>query len=334
MLTGKRTYINVKGFLSTYLNRKVLTFLFFVAISSVFWLFQALDMEYEEEFKIPVRLVNVPRNVVITTPLPDFVTVTLRDKGSTLLNYRYGTKLPPIVVDFANTASAAGQVRLLTAQLIKQVGKQLNSATKIVSISPDTVEYYFNYGLNKRIPVKLAGHVAASDYHYISSVILQPDSVTVFAARHILDTITAAYTTEVFYREVTDSLHTWVNLNKVRGAKFEPQRVALTIKTDRLTEKTIEVPIETRNVPDNKVLRTFPARASVTFQLGMSEFKHINAEHFSIFVDYNDVMRGDNRVKVQVGNVPPGVLHIKLAPNTVEYVIEELGTSTLDTFMR
>ena len=67
-------------------NRQFLIFLFFLALSAVFWLFQALGETYEEDFQVPIELKNVPGNVVITTDLPQALHVSLRDKGSLLMD--------------------------------------------------------------------------------------------------------------------------------------------------------------------------------------------------------------------------------------------------------
>ena len=76
---------NAKHYLSFLGNRQFFAFLFFLLLSASFWLFQTVNEVYEQEFDIPVRLVDVPENVVITTELPAHVRITLRDRGVVLL---------------------------------------------------------------------------------------------------------------------------------------------------------------------------------------------------------------------------------------------------------
>ena len=75
----------VKNGLSLIYNKQFLTFLFFLLLSTSFWVFQKVNEVYEREFIIPVRLVDVPSNVDITTEPPAYIHITLRDKGVTLL---------------------------------------------------------------------------------------------------------------------------------------------------------------------------------------------------------------------------------------------------------
>ena len=69
----KRLYLFfVKNCWSRLWNRQFLTFLFFLLLSSVFWFLQSGYETVEREFSIPVRLVGVPDNVVLTTDPPHF----------------------------------------------------------------------------------------------------------------------------------------------------------------------------------------------------------------------------------------------------------------------
>ena len=68
-------------------NKELLIFLFFLALSGIFWLMMTLNETYEKELCVPVRLTDVPRNVVVTGDLPDTVRITVRDKGFTLVTY-------------------------------------------------------------------------------------------------------------------------------------------------------------------------------------------------------------------------------------------------------
>lgn len=41
--------------------------LVFVLVSFCFWMLQTLDESYQTEFKVPLRLKNVPKEVVLTS---------------------------------------------------------------------------------------------------------------------------------------------------------------------------------------------------------------------------------------------------------------------------
>lgn len=57
----------IRTFLLSDKCRECLVFLFFVLVSFCFWMLQTLDESYQTEFKVPLRLKNVPKEVVLTS---------------------------------------------------------------------------------------------------------------------------------------------------------------------------------------------------------------------------------------------------------------------------
>lgn len=315
----------VRSCFSKIWNRQFLIFLFFLVLSSAFWLFQTVNETYEEDFYVPVELKNVPGNVVITTELPEKLHLRLRDRGVTLLNYIYGQSFPPVVIDYNSYANASGHVRFLTADVVKQVTGRLAPSTQVVAMKPDTLEFYYNYGLCKRVPVRLQGTFRAADTYYVSDRILSADSVTVYAAKSLLDTITAAYTRPLYLKDIADTMRVRADFQSVRGVKFTPDHATLTLSVDRVVAKTVQVPVQWVNFPATKVLRTFPAKVSVTFQVGMARYRQITSESFVLVVNYEELLAAkDNKCHLALKTIPDGVSHVRISPQDVEYVIEEI----------
>lgn len=80
-----------------------------------------------------------------------------------------------------------------------------------------------------------------------------PDSVEVLAPSAILDTITEAFITPVYFSDLSANEKTISMLRPVRGAKFIPDQVEMNVMIDLYTEKTVEVPVFGVNFP---VVRT------------------------------------------------------------------------------
>ena len=78
-----------------------------MCLSGIFWLLMTLNETYEMEFRIPVRVVNIPNNVVLTSQETDTVRVTIRDKGLTLVSYQYGEGIRPIIFNFKSYAKSS-----------------------------------------------------------------------------------------------------------------------------------------------------------------------------------------------------------------------------------
>ena len=85
-----RTLEKIRSFLLAKKSREFLIFLFFVFVSFSFWLLQVLNDDYEKDLSIPLKMKNVPENVVLTSELPSSVKVTVKDRGTVLVNYLFG----------------------------------------------------------------------------------------------------------------------------------------------------------------------------------------------------------------------------------------------------
>ena len=177
----KRLYIRIrkqtKDFLLSDKSREFFVFLVFFFIAAGFWLLQTLNNDYETDFSVPVRLKNVPEDVVITSEPVSELRVRVRDKGTVLLNYMLGKSFYPVTLDFSEYKSANTHVKILTSQIQKKVTAQLNASTTLLSMKPDTLEYYYSTGESKWVPVRLQGRVEAGLQYYLPDTVFTPDSV-------------------------------------------------------------------------------------------------------------------------------------------------------------
>lgn len=316
----------IRNFLLSERSREFLIFLFFFLIAGGFWLLQTLNNDYEAEFSIPVRLKGVPNNIVVTSEPASEVRVKVKDRGTVLLNYMLGKSFFPVNLDFEDYGGRDNHVRIYSSEFEKKIMNQLNVSTRILSVKPDTLEYIYSTGKSKLVPVKMIGKVTASRQYYISDTIYSPDSVLVYAPVNILDTITTAYTQNVVMEEIADTVTRHVSLAGVKGAKFVPGAIDLTIPVDLFTEKTVEVPLHGINFPGDKVLRTFPSKVKITFQIGLKSFHEIEADHFLINVSYEELLKlGSDKYTVKLKSVPRGVSHVRIVPEKVDFLIEQVS---------
>lgn len=315
----------IKDFLLAKKSREFLIFLFFVFVSFCFWLLQVLNDDYETELSIPIRMKQVPDNVVLTSELPSEMKISVKDRGTVLVNYLWGQTIYPVTIDFSEYSEKGSQVRIPAMSLAKKISSQLNLSTKLLAIKPDTLEFIYTKGAAKTVPVRICGTIKPERQYYVSDTLFSPDSVRVYAPKAILDTITAAFTRTVDFENVSDTVHKRVFVAPVKGARFIPDYSDLTLKVDVYAEKTVDVPVVGVNFPHDKVLRTFPSSAKVTFQIGLSRFMEVDAEDFHVAVDYNDLIQneGKDKCRLLLKEVPKGVNHVRVNPEEMDYIIEQ-----------
>ena len=332
MLFGKKnikdilrnTKDKVRDFLLTEKCREFLIFLFFVAISFGFWMLQTLDGNFETEFTIPLRLKDVPKDVVITSDLQDEVRVKVEDRGTVLLNYMLGRSFLPISINFSDYENSSSRVVLPYEDLRKRVSSQLNSTTKLLSVYPDSIGFVYSQGKFKKVPVSVSGKITPGIQYYISDIKLSPDSVIVYAPAEVLKTVQTAYTMPLDCEDLTENTSLRTSLKKIDGAKYDPSFCDVSVSVDMYSEKTVEVSVVGIGFPANKTLRTFPSKVKVTFKVGLSGYSSVNADDFFIGVKYSDLLKtSKDNIDLVVTTTNPNVSNIRVVPSSVDYLIEE-----------
>jgi len=307
------------------LNKQFLIFVFFLLLSGSFWFTMTMNETYEKEIKIPMKVINIPKNVVLTSASIDTITVTVRDKGWMIMGYLYGKELGKLHINFKNYDKGKGKGIVPvneTRHLIEQV---LETSTKIITVKPERLQFSYNNGEYKRVPVRWTGRIIPDQMYFISQVVYSPDSVDIYASKQKLDSITSIYTEALNYVNFRDSLTINCMLSHHNDVKVVPEKVSISFYTDVLTEETIDnVPIRCINLPKGILLRTFPAKVKVHFVAGINRIRTLHPEDFIVEADYDEIkVQKSEKCKIYLRNVPDGISRAKLKTNEVDYLLEE-----------
>ncbi|MBO7068618.1 MAG: YbbR-like domain-containing protein [Bacteroidaceae bacterium] len=320
-----KIWVRIKSLLLGKKSHDFFVFLFFFVVSSGFWLLQMLNETFEKEITVPLELKNVPENVHITTGLPPQINITVKERGTTLLHFfRYSVR-NPIEVDFerydAGLTNARVQVPVVDVQ--RMIQKQLGGTSQIISVRPDTLEYYYNRGVARCLPVKICGCISASPQNYIQTISLSEDSVMVYAPNAVLDTMQYAYTQAVNLSGLKEDVSQTILFRRMKGVEYEPNRVQMTAHVGYYAEKTVEVPIIGLNFPGDKELRTFPSKAKVTFRVESGQYQRITADNFVLAITYEDLLQNTaDKYQLHLKSLPEGVTNARISPREVDYLIE------------
>ena len=265
---------------------------------------------------------------MLTSEPPSELRVRVKDKGTVLLNYMLGKSFFPVNLGFLDYKGKDNHVKIYASDFEKKILSQLNVSSKILSIKPDTLEYIYSEGKSKLVPVRFQGKVTAGLQYYVSDTICKPDSVLVYAPEGILDTITTAYTQNITLENISDTTRRRILLTSERGVKFVPASVEMTFPVDIYTEKTVEVPLHGVNFPADKVLRTFPSKVQITFQVGLKRFRSIKASDFIINISYEELLKlGSDKYTVKLKSFPSGINQIRIVPEQVDFLIEQITSN-------
>ena len=304
-------------------GRETLIFLFFLLVSCCLWLMLTLNQDYETEIKVAVNVKDIPEDVGFSASDGEVLTVRVRDRGTTLINYTFASFLP-ITVDYRELVNRKGRLTLPASLLRRHVEGQLVSSTAVLSMQPDTFVYYTRESA-LRFPVKLNANYSVAK-QYVSGVPkIIPDSVWVYASTNITDTLKALSVNVNVDDELRDSLIVELPLTPISGVKSSPSTVRVVVPVSPFAEKSFEVPIIGVGFPENSRLRTFPSHVKVFMNVNMAMYEQVSATDFEVGVDYSSVQGGTSpRAKLRILSAPDNVRDIRIVPTEVEYLIEQL----------
>jgi hypothetical protein len=308
-------------------TREVMTFLLFVALSACFWVMQTVYEETDGSFEVQFVVRDMPSNAVFTTPVPTTLKVTVHDRSIALMRYYFKQSLHELSVDFDRYADEAGNFRLSGTELHALIQECLDGTTQVGTVTPAIIDARFALTNGRRVPVRFDGTCSAQLQSRCGEVRLTPDSVTVYAPDGILDTLREMRTERRTFTELSAPVSEEVPLHVPLGVKAEPFTVHMDVNVEEYVEKTFaRVRVETIMVPDSVKLRTFPSMVQLSCNVNLSQYKALTADEFVLTVSYADIPTDGTtatRLPIHVTDHPDAATHIRIRPDSVEYMIEE-----------
>lgn len=327
--TFKSAPKKIKAFLRRQRWKQALIFFFFVLLSLGFWMLQSLQQDYEIELSFPVRYKNVPPEQAFTPALPQNIKVKVKDKGSVLLNYTFGRKFLPIEIELKKLDPTGGEFKVPAKDIESDILKQLLSTTILENMEPANITFKYSPRKKKEIPVAFNGDIIPDAGFFLSdSIILQPDKVEVYASSAILDTLKFVRTQYIKIERVKKPISRQVNLEKIEGATFVPEAVMLSAYVEEFTEKTLEIPVFSHDLPKKFTLRTFPPTVKVTCNVPLSRFKDLSENDIELDVKFADLEQNTSGyAPISIVRKPDWVKEITLSPDKVEFILEQSATT-------
>ena len=266
------------------IDRNLPVFLIFLGLSAIFWFLQTIQENTEVTLSYRLIIEDMPNDVVFTSDMPSEINVSYSSKGWNAFYYKFmRNDNPEIVINFKEVNQKSGKVIIDANTLRRAVMRKKPQGMTFKTTSPNKIEAYYSNGQHKRVPVIFNGRVSTTAGRYQCGTILMPDSVDIYAPKHIYGRICV----------------------------------------DIFTDKTLQATVYSENVPHNKLIRTFPLKVNVTFLVSATLYDEINASDFLLAIDYKELSSDSKRCRIHVRQKPGNIRNLRISPETVEYIIEQ-----------
>lgn len=312
-------------------NKKLVVYVFFVGIATIFWFLNALNNEYTTNVNYPLRYVDLPKNKILTNELPNRLSLKVTAYGFDLLRYKLSTAFlsnPFDVNKYTNNRLESESIKtyhLLTSQISHRFEKELSSSIRLEEISPDTIVFEFSPILEKKVAVKLhVSNTFEQQYMQGGGISLSEDSVIIKGPRSLLDSINYVETEKLILTDLNKTVKKDVVLIEKKGIEFSQRKIEVTIPVEKFTEAKKNVPIRTVNLPDSLLIRLFPRDVRVSYFVGLKRYDNVSVDHFDLVVDYNEsLLAGSNQLVIRLLEKPTFVSNVRFYPTSTSYLIEK-----------
>ncbi len=310
-------------------DRRVLVFLFFVALSAIFWFLNALGREYTVPVSYPVRYTNFPPNMVMVGELPSSLELTVNAHGYTLLRYYISRRLLPIVFDvnsFSLNRLPDTETRnfyILSSVAANRIAGQLGAGIEILEIRPDTLFFSFTDKVSRKLPVEpVVELVFRPQFMVKGNIRTEPDSVIVSGPATVVDTMSSVKTLPVIARGVNDAIRRRSAINEADMLEYSESAVWVNIPVEQFTEAGLRIPVEVINLPDTLLIITFPSEVSVSFLVALTDYEKVSRQQFRAEADYRSRVPGTGRLPVRLVKQPDFTRSVRYYPQSVDFIIE------------
>ncbi len=291
-------------------------------VAAAFWFSVTMGDRYRAQIEIPLMVVNMPKDIALSEPLPKTISLLVEASGWQLLFLNAGK---PIVFEIPGEALRRG--RILTNRVLNEMMK-LPSGIVAIRAYPDTLFVSIGRFSEKKVPIRLGGISMSfkEGFGLVRPLDVKPDSVVLKGALGVLDDIDSWPLEPHFYPDLAMPLAEEVSLlDSLHGVvSFSIDKALLFIPTEQLAEMLFEdIPIVIREKPENREVLLGKKSISVLVRGGVNVLANLSQDDFHAQIEYDDLVSDTSGTIIPTVILPAGLQLLKVEPMEVRYSLRK-----------
>jgi len=315
---NNQTKIRFKGFS----NKKLL--LVCLGLSVVLWIFTALSEAYEHNVSCQVQYMNLPDDLIPVFPLTNDVELRLRGSGFDLLKLSK-PKTKKVQIDYE---LFGGTQEILNSELKGLISDQLSNFY-IEHVRPTVFPFSFQTKQSKKVPIVLKKQLTTNNNWFVEEHIqLTPDSVLISGPEDLMDTLQSWPTNLLKLKNLESNQVGTIGLknSSVFNLSVEPAQCNYAISVDQWTEKTMDLPILSINLPKEFMVFLFPKQAKLRFRVPLKQYESLKEAQFKLVADFEKTqISKENKVTLRLETEKQHIRNVRIEPSSVEFVVSRVN---------
>lgn len=305
-------------------KNNVKTFFFFLAFTSVLWLFIQFSKNYTREVEVALRYVNIPKDKILNADSDQVIRMVLNGNGFRLIKYNW--KKPILSLNAEDAIVQNNNEYYFRINKESSILKdKLDFKGKVLSLQKDTLRLKLDQNIEKKIKVIVNKDIQyAVGYGSDKGPVINPDSITISGPKQIIDTINTVTTEHL----VVDGLNVdYTTKLYVETAQLptivtvRPKAVAVAVHVSKFTEGSQKIPISLQNIPENTDIKIFPKEVAIVYRVGLDRYNEVNPRDFMVIADYAKASENSSFLTLELISKPESIHDIRLQEKQVQFVV-------------
>lgn len=313
--------------LSAFLNingRDLPVFLLSLLLAFSIWLIHTLSFNYTDYISVKVQAVSDISGHAAMSSNSCEVVARCRTSGYNIVSSSMKKK-HPVKVNFQKLHCMEGEKFYITASELQDYTHLIfGENVGLEYYVSDTLFFRFPYEANRMVPVFPVHKLdLAPQYAMIDKMKVEPDSVLIYGEPRVIDDIDYAFTEPVKFSGLKSNIRGVVNLEKIRGVRFEHPAVRYSLDVARYVEMSLKLPVSIKNAPDDKQVMVYPSTVNVIFRCAYPNVRNLS-EEVSVYVDYEELITSKSGKCMLHADVPSkNVISYRIVPQLVECFLND-----------
>jgi hypothetical protein len=305
-------------------------FLFFLALSFIFWLAASLSKDYHGSLKLPLSYTNFPAGK-FPAQLPDtFIWADISGPAFSVAKQKLSMSSSPIVIDIKASAELLNSKKgkhsysINKERLKKIVSAQLAPVVRLHSVAPDTLLFVLENSINKKLPVVPKLEITLAHQHFIvSKPSVFPDSVAVHGPASVVGPMGFINTSYAISENTSQNIELVLRLDMPEKVSSEIENVTVAAEIGRFTERVFNLPINIagRSLSDSLVL--MPDFVKLSFNIALCDYNAVSEGDFHIAALFPEAGSMPDKLNLIIQKQHPNAWGIKILPDKVDYVVKK-----------
>lgn len=307
-------------------KRKVKIFLVFLFVSSLAWFINKLSESYTSNATFKLSYIRVPEGYLLKSASKENLDVKLEALGFQFLSFGFEAK--NIAIDLSEASKKGAKFVLTPKQIQKQVEGSLPNSMVLKDLDREDLVFELVEIITKRVPVIADVKMNLQKNCMLEgAIILEPESIEIRGPKNEIDTLQSVKTNLVELKDIGENFSKTTLIIKSKAlinTNYSVNKVVVKGLVSRFSEKMIaDIPITVINLPKDTIVKTFPDRVRILCKAKLKVLKTISENSFIVTADYNAMLNGNEKVILEVQNMPNDVYSATLIEKKVTYIITE-----------